>query len=146
MALENVVASWINDGSVYGGNVADVVVIAPEIILTEPFGLTWTTPHTSQSPAVNEIEPKFVVTPDVKEIKLNSPLTNSPTLPAAALLLVVVPITPDVELNVMLGVVMVPVKVGFAKFAFRLFAVVTNAVVASCNSKKLVGVVFKLPL
>ncbi len=97
-----------------------------------PLFLYSATPQQSQSPAVNEILP---ILANVVLVYATVPMAaslSSPCEPAAELLFVVVPIIPLVELNVTDGVVIVPVNVGFAKSDFKLSAVVTKAVVASC--------------
>lgn len=83
------------------GIVAEVVLMPPCIRVTtvEPAGLAATVPHTSQSPAVNEIDVTLAGVPDVRataEPAATDELTNSPTLPAFALLFVVVPTMPFV--------------------------------------------------
>jgi hypothetical protein len=89
------------------GSVADTVFIAAPVSVydvVEP-PVNQTSPHTSQSPAVKEIDVILAATPDDKDMALpinNTELTNSPTLPDAALLLVVVPIIPEVEVKVKL--------------------------------------------
>ena len=63
---------------------------------------------TSQSPAVSEILVSSALVEVVNVILEAGTISDtlySPTLPSAALLFVVVPITPDVVLNVMLGMV-----------------------------------------
>jgi hypothetical protein len=113
------------------GKVADVEEIPPKRTVAVEAGVNPTVPQTSQSPAVSEMDVMFEIAPVVKAIVLPEDVTYSPTLRAAAALFVVVPMIPDVELKVMLGVVTVPVNVGFARFAFKLSAVVTKAVVAN---------------
>lgn len=83
------------------GCVADVVLIDPcnALCVVVPLGMVPTEPHTSQSPAVREIDVTFIGVPDV--IDNGEPCdtvleTYSPTLPAFALLFVVVPTMPAV--------------------------------------------------
>jgi hypothetical protein len=74
-------------------------------------------PQTSQSPAVKEIE---VISADTVEVNETAAPTStvldisSPTLPAAASLFVVVPMMPEVLLNVMLVALAAP-RVGVTK-------------------------------
>lgn len=96
------------------GIVADTVLIPPwkYVVVVPAAGVVYTFAYTSQSPEVIDIDVIFlgtlaaIATPDTVLLKI------SPTLPAAALSFVVVPIIPDVELNVILGVVIPVVNVG----------------------------------
>ena len=77
------------------GCVADVVEIEPLIVdcVVDPFGRVETEPHTSQSPAVKEIEvilAGVLVVNETAEPEATLLDNNSPTLPAAALSLVAV--------------------------------------------------------
>ena len=97
-------------------NVALVVEIPTVIfeVVAEPPGLKRITPLTSQSPAVSETLVAFTPVALVAEVPLVLLLKNSPTLPAFALLLVVVPTIPfvceGVKLPVLLRTVNAPVE------------------------------------
>lgn len=87
------------------GSVAEAVLIAPTIPVIVPEGLNATFPYTCQSPAVNVMLVIFAATFEVKATADPTKTVddiNSPTLPAAALLFVVVPIIPDVEVKLIL--------------------------------------------
>lgn len=77
-------------------NVAEVVLIPAAIVLTfvEPAGLMPQIPITSQSPADRLILVPFNDVPEVAEVASVLAVIYSPTLPALALLLVVVPTMP----------------------------------------------------
>jgi hypothetical protein len=80
------------------GKVADDVLVQPPQLMAVPPKLALTFPHTSQSPAVREIDVILMVafverTPEAFGITLD---TNSPTFPALALSAAVVPIIPPV--------------------------------------------------
>jgi len=99
-----------NEGS---GVVADVVLAQPEKyinkVVAPPFRPIF--PQTSQSPAVNEIDVISLLVLLVQLTALATAITlliYSPTLPAAALLFVVVPIIPEVELKVTLVALAAP--------------------------------------
>lgn len=99
------------------GNVAEVSEVQSYSIVKPFVPVIKTFPETSQSPAVSEIDVTFAA---VAVVKLTADacrtvlLITSPTLPAAALSLVVVPIIPEVELNVKLVADAAP-KVGVTK-------------------------------
>jgi hypothetical protein len=78
--------------------VADVVLIAAKRPVAPVPTACHTSPHTSQSPAVSEIEVTLAGVLLVKVIPgvVTVEEMNSPTAPAAALLLVVVPTMPAV--------------------------------------------------
>src|SRR5436190_13417087 len=92
-------------------DVEEIITATPCIIAD---GTKLILPHTSQSPAVKEI---LVTSVAVAEGMLTpgdeatEELTYSPTEPAAALSLVVVPIIPLVELNVILGTLLIALPV-----------------------------------
>jgi len=98
---ENGVAH-VENPLVADGIVADVVFIPPcsndNTVLPE--GLMLTSPETSQSPAVNEIDVTLAVVPLLKDIPLAELETYSPMLPACALSPAVVPTIPAVVLGV----------------------------------------------
>src|SRR5579862_2831731 len=75
------------------GCVALVTLIQPLLsdCVVPAAGLVPRTPRQSQSPAVNETEVISAATVLVTETAVPVPVMNSPTLPAAALSLVVVP-------------------------------------------------------
>src|SRR6202000_1953074 len=90
----------------------EVVDIAPSWFdrTVVPAGLNCTTPSTSQSPAVREILVMLVCVPLVIATERALDEIYSPTLPALALLLVVVPTIPFVWLGVKLPVALRVVK------------------------------------
>lgn len=106
-------------------SVAEVVEIDARIAETvvEPAGVNRMVPDTSQSPAVRLTLVQFVETFVVSEVVFVVPVGISPTLPAFALLFVVVPTIPAVwegviaPVAVNAAVVTVPVKVGDASCA-----------------------------
>lgn len=79
-------------------SVADVVLMPVSIpdTVVEPAGTNWIEPDISQSPAVREALVQFALVLFVSEVPLVEFVTYSPTLPALALLLVVVPTMPAV--------------------------------------------------
>nr|WKF58849.1 hypothetical protein HUO10_003350 [Paraburkholderia busanensis] len=81
-----------------------LIPAAIAVVTVEPAGVEITDPQTSQSPAVSEIEAMFVDVAVVKETADPDAVTYSPTLPAFALLFVVVPTTPAVCEGVMVDV------------------------------------------
>jgi hypothetical protein len=91
--------------------VALVVLMLPAITVIVPVGAICKDPHTFQSPAVREIDVAFATTPFVSATPVAEFETYSPTLPAAALLFVVVPMMPEVVLNVKLVPVTAPENV-----------------------------------
>jgi hypothetical protein len=81
------------------GKVALTVVIAPCIAVAVLARVNPTLPETSQSPAVREMLVRSMVVPVVRAVPDCVAVTNSPTDPADALLLVVVPMIPAVWLR-----------------------------------------------
>jgi hypothetical protein len=82
-----------------------------------PAGLVATVPHTSQSPAVKEIDVTFAGVPEVNETAEPTRIVEeiySPILPAFALLFVVVPTIPEVWLGVIVPVALIVVKAPLA--------------------------------
>jgi len=92
----------MNSPEVTAGKVADVVEIPPKNTVTVDVAIIkLPVPQTSQSPALKLMEVMFAVAPVVKLlVEATTEIDKySPTLRVAALLFVVVPMIPDVELN-----------------------------------------------
>lgn len=130
--------NWIAVVCGVAGKVADVVLIhAPAFaVVVDPAGRNETCPHTSQSPAVKLMLVTLAAAPLVREMAdplATDDVTNSPTLPAFALLFVVVPTIPAVcdgviaPVAVSAAVVTVPVNVGDARGAYGDSSVVKPA-------------------
>ena len=90
------VESCITDSCGKVGRVADVVLIplVHTVDVVVAAATNWQIPVTSQSPAVNERVPAFCAVPLVIPVALVWFVRYSPTLPAFALSLVVVPTMP----------------------------------------------------
>lgn len=90
-----------------------LMLVARNWITVPAAGFVTTLPHTSQSPAVRLMLVMFPFDPEVNDTAVPVAVTNSPTLPAFALLFVVVPTMPfvceGVKLPVLLSVVNAPV-------------------------------------
>lgn len=80
-------------GALSVADVVEILVIATDVEVPESISVF---PQTSQSPAVNDMLVIFAATVEVREIPDPVEVINSPTLPAFALLLVVVPTMPEV--------------------------------------------------
>lgn len=111
---------------------AEVVLVAAANAETVvlPAGINTILPDTSQSPAVKDTEVMLAGAPEDRETPLAELVWNSPTLPALALLLVLVPTIPAVWDGVMVLLAVIVVKE-----PARLLPVIaefTIAVVAIC--------------